>query len=147
LGRSLWFVEGGDPGRIQDRINAFPALRQSDLWSGIGLAATYAGGVDSEVLEEIVHGVDHYRPVVAQGAAFAAKARKLAGIPCEETEKACRVFCDVSADDAAQWTDDILAALPQSDDPQCPPYELWRRGLEERFKDRTLSNVSARREK
>src|SRR3712207_8380154 len=44
LGRSLWFVQGADVRRIPATVNAFPAERRPDLWSGLGLACGYAGG-------------------------------------------------------------------------------------------------------
>lgn len=141
LGRGLWFVEGGDPDRIQKRISAFSSFRHSDLWSGIGLAATYAGGVDPTVHEEIFRGAVSYRPHIAQGAAFAAKARQLAGSSTEATEQACQIFCDLSADEAARWTDEVLVDLPRSEDPLVPSYESWRRRLEERFKEHLLSRI------
>ncbi len=141
LGRSLWFVECGDPARIRERISAFPSPRRDDLWSGIGLAATYAGGVGSEVLEDIMRVEAAYRPYVAQGAAFAAKARLLAGIPSEATEVACSVFCGLPAVEAARWSDEVQANLPDSNDPLNPSYEAWRRGLAERFRERQLSAV------
>lgn len=129
LGRSLWFVEGGNPARIREHIHAFPESRRADLWSGIGLAATYAGGVETDVLEAINRDAGRDRPVVAQGSAFAAKARQLAGIAGEGTERACRVLCGLSAQDAARWTDEVLAGLPPSSDPLQPLYETWRRGI------------------
>lgn len=141
LGRSLWFVECGNPERIQDRIYAFPSSRRSDLWSGVGLAATYAGGAGSGALEEIIRDAGPYRSHVSQGAAFAAKARLLAGNPTGETERACRIFCDLPAAEAARWCDEMLENLPHSDDPMRPAYEIWRQRLEERFKERIFSNV------
>lgn len=142
LGRSLWFVECGDPIRIRERIAAFPSSRRSDLWSGIGLAATYAGGVGPEALKDILRDAEPYRPHVAQGASFAAKARQLAGNASEATEKACSVFCNLSVEEAARWSDEVQADLPHSDDHLNPSYEAWRRGLAERFRGRTLSAVS-----
>src|SRR5262249_2089269 len=50
LGRSLWFVEGGDVDRIQQRICGFHELRRGDLWSGIGLACAYAGALSDQQL-------------------------------------------------------------------------------------------------
>jgi len=53
LGRSWWFVNGGNAELIAQSIGAFAADRQPDLWSGIGLAATYAGGVGEDVLRTV----------------------------------------------------------------------------------------------
>jgi hypothetical protein len=75
LGRSLWFVEGADIDRIVARIGAFPEPRRADLWAGIGLASSYAGGVDREALE-VLRDQCPCPDQLAQGAAFAAKARQ-----------------------------------------------------------------------
>src|SRR5262249_43750809 len=42
LGRSLWFVHGADVERIASSVKSFSVRRRGDLWSGVGLAATYA---------------------------------------------------------------------------------------------------------
>ncbi len=42
LGRSWWFVNGGNPELIARTIGKLPAERHPDMWSGVGLAATYA---------------------------------------------------------------------------------------------------------
>ena len=44
LGRSLWFFCGAEPRRAARAIARLSQERHADLWSGLGLAATYAGG-------------------------------------------------------------------------------------------------------
>src|SRR3954465_16083889 len=51
LGRSLWFVDGGDVERIPRTVATFAAARQADLWAGVGLACAYAGGAGREEIE------------------------------------------------------------------------------------------------
>ncbi|MEN8221469.1 MAG: DUF1702 family protein, partial [Pseudomonadota bacterium] len=67
LGRCLWFVKGADVETIAHTINSFPPERQADLWSGIGLAATYAGGADETALTHLVKLSNDFRPQLAQG--------------------------------------------------------------------------------
>ena len=76
LGRSLWFVEGADVERVASRVGAFPIGRRDDLWSGIGLASSYAGGLESVGLATLrdLCPMPH-RVSLGQGAAFAANAR------------------------------------------------------------------------
>lgn len=131
VGRSLWFVEGADPQLIAGTIERFPAVRHSDLWSGIGLAATYAGAVEAPVLEALTNLAAGYRRELAQGAAFAAKARERAGNPVPHTEIACRVLCHRSLRDAAAVTDNALIDLPV--DAAEPAYEVWRRRIREQL--------------
>jgi enediyne biosynthesis protein E3 len=124
LGRSLWFIDGAEVTRIDATIAGFPASRRADLWSGVGLACAYAGGVPEEAVARlsVLAGPDH--PHLAQGVAFAAKARQRAGNPAAHTELACRVICGMSADEAAGLTDQALADLSDSDG--WPAYEVWR---------------------
>lgn len=131
LGRSLWFVEGADTMRIAAAISAFPQSRQADLWSGVGLACAYAGGIDQRRLEFLREAAGTYLAQAAQGAAFAAKARARAGNPAPQTELACGVFCGVPAQAAAAVTDDALGDLPP--DGAIPAYETWRRRIQERL--------------
>jgi len=131
LGRSLWFVEGGDVARIPAAIAAFPADRRADLWSGVGLACAYAGGVDAESIRQLRAHAGDYLPQVAQGVAFAAKARSRAGNPAEHTDLACRIIGSVSADEAAAITDHALADLPG--DGAEPAYEVWRQRVQLTF--------------
>jgi enediyne biosynthesis protein E3 len=131
LGRSIWFVDGADVRRISSTIAAFPRVRQADLWSGIGLACTYAGGVDRNAIEILHNLAGQNQSQLAQGAAFAAKARQLAGNQAEHTELACRVFCGISADSAAAVTDEALLNLPSEGTE--PAYEIWRTRIRKSF--------------
>jgi hypothetical protein len=131
VGRSLWFSQGANPERISAAVAGFDHGRRHDLWSGVGLAATYAGGVDRSALEMLLAGSAEHAPQLAQGAAFAAKARKRAGNPAPHTEIACEVFCRMSADEAAAVTDNCLQNLP-CDSPE-PAYQVWRARISEGF--------------
>ncbi|HEU4710327.1 MAG TPA: DUF1702 family protein [Pyrinomonadaceae bacterium] len=124
LGRSLWFIEGGDVDRIPITIGRFPYHRRADLWSGIGLACAYAGGVSAGSIEAIHQATAVFSPHLAQGAAFAAKARQLAGNETEHTDLACRFLTGLPATRAAAITDEALRDLPASG--KEPPYEVWR---------------------
>jgi hypothetical protein len=132
LGRSLWFVQGGDIDRIAANVQALDARRHSDLWSGVGLASAYAGGVGAHVLERLVRQARDCAPELAQGAAFAAKARQRAGNMTPHTEAACQVLCRMPAAAAAQETDRALQRLPS--DGQLPAYEVWRDRIRSTFR-------------
>jgi hypothetical protein len=124
MGRSLWFIEGADVGRIAAAIVGFPAARRADLWSGVGLASAYAGGVTDAALRALGERSGPNHAHVAQGVAFAAKARQRAGNPAAQTELACRILCGMSADEAAGLTDRALINL--GDCEGVPAYEVWR---------------------
>ena len=180
IGRALWFVCGTDTDRLAGTIAGFSASRRADLWSGVGLAAAYAGyrptaglaaGPGAASLRPAARGsrvaevtvpstVSHetpmlmprpsdlpdgelpgsaaqetearlrglatqagpYLPDVAQGAAFAAKARHLAGTVTPHTEIAVKVLCGMTVEAAAACTD---AALP-ADQAAADAYQTWR---------------------
>jgi enediyne biosynthesis protein E3 len=131
VGRALWFVESADPRRIAGVVEGFAAERRADLYSGVALAATYAGGVGDDdliVLRDLgaAHG-----PAIAQGSAFAAKARERAGLTTAHTGRATQILCGLAPDSAAAVTDAALAELTGSG-PE-PDYLLWRRRIADRF--------------
>lgn len=128
LGRSLWFVDGADVERIPATIAGFPLSRRADLWSGVGLACAYAGGVDRARLDTLRAAASAYVPQLAQGVCFAAQARRRAENPAEHTEIACRIICGLSADEAAQLTHVALDNLSATQDE--PVYEVWRRRIQ-----------------
>jgi enediyne biosynthesis protein E3 len=123
LGRSLWFVHGCDPLQISKTISGFPALYQCDAWSGIGLACAYAGGAASPDLQELMSLAGCFDTALAQGAAFAAKARQLAGNKAAHTEQACAVLAGVKAEQAAALCDRALAQVNRD---SSAPYQQWR---------------------
>jgi len=130
LGRSLWFVECADASRIATAVNRFAPIRHRDLWGGVGLACTYAGGVSRDVIESLAVSSGPCRADLAQGAAFAAKARQRAGNPTEHTDMACRVLCRMSANEASDLTDWGLIDLPL--DGSEPGFEVWRQRVRAR---------------
>jgi enediyne biosynthesis protein E3 len=131
LGRSLWFVNGGDVSRIADCSRRFNPSHHSDLWSGVGLACAYAGPCAETTLLELLTAGEKFRAELAQGAAFAAKARWRAGNVVPHTERACWALCGVSAREAAEITDCALKNLP-GDGPE-PGFEVWRRRIQLEF--------------
>ena len=126
LGRALWFVETADPERIAATVGSLAPERRADVWSGVGLAATYAGAVDEGGLRRLVELARPFRSDLAQGAAFAAKARLRAGNPVPHVERACAVLCERDAEGAAAATDRALV-------PAAGSYERWRAEIRAAF--------------
>jgi hypothetical protein len=124
LGRSLWFVNGGNVELLARTISDFSPDRRGDLWSGVGLAATYAGIISETSLDELREKSGSFQPQLAQGAAFAAKARQRAGNLTDYTSLATKTLCGITAADAARLTDEALENLPADSD--VPGYEIWR---------------------
>jgi hypothetical protein len=124
----MWFVCGADVERIGATIGRFSSERRADLWSGVGLACAYAGGVERADVERLRLLAGEHAAPLAQGAAFAAVARQRAGNPAEHTEVACAVLCGCSAARATAVIDEAQAALPERGAE--PSYEVLRRRVQ-----------------
>ncbi len=131
IGRALWFIGGTDPDRVAGLVDAFPAARRGDLYSGVGLAATYAGGVEERELATLYRRAGAHRGNLAQGSAFAADARVRAGIVPPHTARATQALCGMTPADAARRTGELRPAEPAEGD--LPAYELWRQRLAAEF--------------
>ncbi len=129
VGRALWFVAGGSTTDAIDLILAFPASRQGDLWSGLGLATAYAGPVDRDEIAGALQfagaSAEHY----AQGVAFACEARVLAGHVPAHTEMAAHIVAGRGAKLLSDLVREARDRLPDAADDGLPRYELWRRSV------------------
>jgi hypothetical protein len=127
IGRATWFVCGTDPQRVVQTFARFPEHRRADLYSGAGLAATYAGGVEEAELVWFREAAGVYAADIAQGAAFAAGARIRADLLQPHNELACAVLCDMGAAEASKVTDEARIDLDETAADGVPAYEVWRR--------------------
>ena len=134
LGRSLWFAKGADVEQVIATLKAFPVERRADLWSGVGLACAYAGGVQPAEIQALHTSAKDYWPHLAQGAAFAAKARQRADNPTAHSDLACRILCGVSANEAALVTDSSLTGVVHNE----TAYETWRGRIRSHFSKQTV---------
>jgi hypothetical protein len=131
IGRALWFIGGTDPERVADMIDAFPASRRGDLYAGVGLATTYAGGIDQQELRLLATRAGDHLGNLAQGSAFAANARVRAGIVPEHTALATKVYCDTTPEDAARVANELRPDENVEGDQ--PAYEVWRQRIANEF--------------
>jgi hypothetical protein len=92
VGRSLWFVECADASRVVRTLQSFPEERHHDMWSGVGVASTFAGATDRAGLEFLVEQAGKHRPALARGSAYAAYLRHLAGIAAPHVDLATSVI-------------------------------------------------------
>lgn len=81
IGRALWFYNGGTPKSIAKTISGFPAERQGAIWAGVGLAATYAGGVSEIKIKELQELAGEYSHMLGEGSILACHTRDIAGNP------------------------------------------------------------------
>ena len=124
IGRALWFMHGGRPAAVSAALRAFAPERHADLWSGAGLAATFAGGCDEAGLRSLGEDAGEHWEHLAQGAVFAAKARHFSGFVTEQTAVALHALTGLTVPAAAALADDVSVTAVDGDEPD---YESWRR--------------------
>lgn len=131
IGRALWFVGGTDVNEVVALIGEFAEARHADLYSGAGLAATYAGGADEAELEQLRESAGVHRPHLLQGSAFAAEARQRAGLSVTHTRIATKVLCGMDPQEASLLCRRLRPAA--SDHVDASSYEQWRRRIADTF--------------
>jgi hypothetical protein len=131
VGRCLLFVRGADLDGVRATIDRFPEERRADLWSGVGVAATYAGGHADERLRRMAELAGPYADRLAQGCAFAAMARYHGANLTEDAERAAAILCGASsATEAARRAEELREDLPARAESQL---EAWQARLRETF--------------
>lgn len=124
IGRALWFATGASAQTVIETIPRFERSRHAALWSGIGLAASYAGGASTDELRRLRCGAGPHLDELRVGAAFAAKARLRAGNATLETARTCETLSGCRLERAAAATD---AALERTPARGRDSYRVWRR--------------------
>jgi len=126
LGRSLWFIFGGDAAKIAEAIANFDACRRSDIWLGTGVAAAHTEGTSGENLAELVSLAGCYRQYLAVGAAVAAHVKSCAGTKSRVPDDVCYALAAVSSEAAAA----IVETAHQSmDDHSSNKHQQWQQHI------------------
>jgi hypothetical protein len=131
VGRSLSFVLGMDSDRIARAVSSFPSCRQVDVWSGVGLALAYAGGLSAQEVQQLLCHSGEYAAALAQGVAFAAKARQRGGYVPKHTQLVCELVWQQAVECVAEITDATLNELPPAS--KLSAYAHWRGRIRQRF--------------
>lgn len=134
IGRALWFINGADPAAVAEAVNRFDEARRPDLWSGVGLAATFAGGCPAAGLAALREAAGEHRPQLGLGVVFAIRAREFAGHTPEHSALAAEVLAGLSVPDAVAIADRTEADTkvdPAQD--TVPLYEQWRNRIRAHF--------------
>lgn len=139
-GRALWFVESADPGGVRQEINAAPHAARGPLWSGIGLAAAYAGGVGWDELNTLVEAAGRSSDHLRQGVAFGVAARSRSGVvPAHTVAAATLLHADPG--EVERWTDIAADGLGSEGDAHA--YLSWRSRLRTLITDRGAAAAGA----
>jgi hypothetical protein len=131
IGRALWFIGGGQAAEVAALAGRFASQRQPDLWSGIGLAATFAGGSDESGLAALRAEAGDHWPDLAVGAVFAANARAYAEFVPDHSEATCLALTDISVDKAVSLGAETIVTSPAQGTE--PAYEQWRQRIRAHF--------------
>jgi hypothetical protein len=132
IGRALWFIHGADGPAVAARVEGFAAHRRSDLWSGVGLAATFAGGAGPAELAKLAGLAGEFGPELALGATFAVKARDYAGhMPAHSAAAGEVLTGGLGVKETVELADRTEDAA--HDGGQVPAYELWRQAIRGHF--------------
>ncbi|MFK0252759.1 DUF1702 family protein [Streptomyces sp. NPDC090445] len=131
IGRALWFMHGANAPAVAAAVGRFASERHADLWSGAGLAATFAGCCPPAGLEALRRAAGEHAGELAQGAVFAAKARARSGTVPEHTHTALTALAGLDIGKAVALADDCTA--DRAAGPGRPAYEQWRRNVRERL--------------
>jgi hypothetical protein len=91
----------------------------------------YAGGLSATDVNHLLQLARGDAAAMAQGVAFAAKARQRAGFVPDHTQWVCEAVWGESVDKVSRLTDASLAGLPLSS--MTAAYALWRQRIQQAF--------------
>jgi hypothetical protein len=131
IGRALWFIHGADPGKVAAAVRRFAPSRQADLWSGVGLASTFAGGCPADGLGRLAEDAGRHRADLALGSVFAVKGRTHAGFVPGHTVLAAEQLTGLSVEGADALADRTEVEAHGSG--PLPQYEIWRQRIRAHF--------------
>lgn len=101
LARAAWFASAADPAAVGDVVARFAPARRADVWKGVGLAATYAGGLDPAGLDLLRGAAGPDAAALAAGSAVAAYVRVMASNVVAGNVGAISALTGRSPEDAA----------------------------------------------
>ncbi len=131
IGRALWFIHGADPRKVAAAVRRFATSRQADLWSGVGLASTFAGGCSSEGLTRLRTEAGGHWAELALGSVFAVKGRTYAGYVPEHTALASERLTGLPVEGANALAD--RTEVDSRGSGPLPQYEIWRQRIRAHF--------------
>lgn len=134
MGRSLWWTQGASPPRIRRAIDRFSEERRGDMWCGIGVAASYAGGVEDEILDDLLDQSGTWSFDFLSGFPLSARMRQKGQNPSPWTDRACVRLLNLTAAAAADLVVDHVGAITadlerRGRTPMEDGYGLLREGL------------------
>lgn len=102
VGRSIWYNCTGNIEKCKETIETFDQDRQANLWIGIGIACTYVGGADENLLKNIYTLSGKHSSELCKGALMVIKARTDANTIQPDTELVCQTWLSTTTNEALE---------------------------------------------
>ena len=102
LGRAMWYISKGDVEPLMAMIRPFQEERKKGIWRGIGVAASYIGGVDLQGWHELIEASNEKSRYLKTGVLLCAASRKLSNTTTTDVNLALAAFG--AGADSAQHT-------------------------------------------
>jgi hypothetical protein len=135
--RDPQMLSGGNADYLHAHVQKFPVEWHSCIWSGVGLAATFASGSSDSNLERLRSLASTHHPYLAQGSAFAATALSLSNCTQPFHSICCEKLCGLSI---AQATEASESTKPSKQtNSGIRQFEQWREDLAAIFRAPSLS--------
>ncbi|MBB5870082.1 hypothetical protein F4553_003461 [Allocatelliglobosispora scoriae] len=131
IGRALWFMHAAAVDDVAAAVRRFAPERQPDLWAGVGLAATFAGGGGSDDLAVLRRHAGEHSDELALGSVFATKARVHGGFVPPHSALATAALTGLSVRAANALADDTEPPIGTVG--AVPTYETWRANIRRHF--------------
>jgi hypothetical protein len=128
LGRSIWYISKGNIARLSELLSLFSSTRHAAFWVGIGVACSYVGGCDKDLLKSLITLARDYQKELATGILLAARARVMTNSTTNDIELACSTLCRMSAQEAAVLS---VNSEPDSTIKDKAAYALWLTQIEQ----------------
>jgi hypothetical protein len=86
LGRALWYQSKGDLSKLTELLSLFPESRRAALWSGIGLASCFVGGLTIDEIHNLLNLAGNHQSSFQIGVRAAIESREKSGIQTHSEE-------------------------------------------------------------
>lgn len=113
VGRSLWYSAGGDVARVVEAVNKFSPERRTSLWRGVGVAVTFVGGCDENLLGSLMTDAGESVKHLRLGAALAVKARVATNTVSLDTVLTSKMLCNISPENINELINDLESRLDE----------------------------------
>ena len=98
IGRFLFYLAQGNVERLIRNIELFPDDRHTDFWRGIGIAATFIGGLDESAVKEMIIAASEHKNQLMIGVTLATNSLKKANAFGEVSAKVSDAFLSQKSD-------------------------------------------------